>query len=68
MQSPYARWGGQPVILQVGAADKRIVFRGRILSETDSAIAFRTDKGRKVNINKSRILAVEERRALSLAA
>jgi hypothetical protein len=60
MQSAYASWIGQAVVLQVAATDLRVPLRGTILGETDEAVRFRIGEGWDVDIYKSMILAVEE--------
>ena len=41
MQSVYAQWTDQPVVLQVAAADLRIPLRGIIAGETQESVRFR---------------------------
>ena len=61
MRSAYASWIGQTVVLQVAAAGlRRAPVRGIIVSESESAVSFRTGEGWGVDISKSLILAVEE--------
>jgi hypothetical protein len=61
MRSAYASWIGQTVVLQVAAAGlRRAPVRGIIVSESESAVRFRTGEGWGVDISKSMILAVEE--------
>jgi hypothetical protein len=61
MRSAYASWIGQTVVLQVAAAGlRRAPVRGIIVSESESAVSFRTGEGSGVDISKSMILAVEE--------
>jgi hypothetical protein len=62
MQSAYAVWIGQPVILQLAAADLRVPLRGMILDETDDFIRFRVEQAWDIDIYKSMILAVEQDR------
>ncbi len=62
MQSAYAVWIGQPVVLQLAAADLRVPLRGMILEETDNFIRFRVDQAWDIDIYKSMILAVEQDR------
>src|SRR6202043_2279291 len=62
MQSAYAVWIGQPVVLQLAAADLRVPLRGMILEETDDFIRFRVDQAWDIDIYKSMILAVEQDR------
>lgn len=62
MQSAYAVWIGQAVVLQVAAADLRVPLRGIIVGETDEAIQFRVEQTWDIDIYKSMILAVEQDR------
>jgi hypothetical protein len=62
MQRAYAVWIGQPVILQLAAADSRVPLRGIILAESDDCIRFRVEQAWDVDIYKSMILAVERDR------
>jgi hypothetical protein len=60
VQSAFAVWVGQAVVLQVAAADFRVPLRGIIVGESDDAVRFRIGEGWDVDIYKSMILAVEE--------
>jgi hypothetical protein len=60
MQSAYASWIGQAVVLQVAAADLRARVRGIIVDESTNVVRFRIGEGWEVDICKSMILAVEE--------
>jgi len=62
MQSAYAVWIGQTVVLQVAAADLKVPLRGIIVGETDEAIQFRVEQTWDIDIYKSMILAVEQDR------
>jgi hypothetical protein len=62
MESAYAVWIGQPVILQLAAADMRVPLRGMIVGETDDFIRFRVEQTWDIDIYKSMILAVEQDR------
>ena len=62
MQSAYAVWIGQPVILQLVAADSRVPLRGIIVAETDDCIRFRIEQTWDIDIYKSMVLAVEQDR------
>jgi hypothetical protein len=62
MQSTYAVWIGQPVILQLVAADLRVPLRGIIVAETNDCIRFRVEQASDIDIYKSMILAVEQDR------
>lgn len=60
MQSAYAVWVGQPVVLQVAAGDLKVPLRGMILGETDEVIRFRVEQAWDIDIYKSMVLAVEQ--------
>jgi len=60
MQSAYAGWVGQAVVLQVSTADLRVPLRGVIVGESDSAVRFRIGEGWDIDVFKSMILAVEQ--------
>jgi len=60
VQSAYAVWVGQPVVLQVAAGDLRVPLRGMILGETEQVIRFRVDQAWDIDIYKSMVLAVEQ--------
>jgi len=60
MQSAYAGWIGQAVVLQVAAADLRAPVRGVIVAESGHDLLFRIGKDWNVRISKSMILAIEE--------
>jgi len=62
MESAFAVWVGQPVILQLAAAEFRVPLRGMILGETGDYIRFRVDQAWDIDIYKSMILAVEKDR------
>lgn len=62
MQSAYAVWMGQAVVLQVAAADLRVPLRGIIVGETDDAVKLRVEQTWDIDIYKSMILAVEQDR------
>ena len=62
MQSAYAVWIGQPVILQIAAEDVRVPLRGMIVGESDDFIRFRVEQAWDIDIYKSMILAVEQDR------
>jgi hypothetical protein len=59
MQSGYAVWMGQPVVLRVAAGNLRVPLRGRMLSETDEVIRLRIADSWDVDIFKSMVLGVE---------
>jgi len=60
MQSVFAQWTDQPVVLQVAAADLRVPLRGIIVGETQHIVRFRIGDSWDIDIYKSMILAVEE--------
>jgi hypothetical protein len=60
MQSAYASWVGQAVVLQVATADLRVPLRGIIVGESENAVRFRIGEGWDIDVFKSMILAVEQ--------
>ena len=61
VDSPYADWIKQPVLLRVKVEDFRTALRGIILSESQGSLQFRLWKGRRnLRIQKSTVLAVEQ--------
>ncbi len=60
MQSAYAVWLNQPVVLQVSAGDLKVPLRGTIVGESSASVRFRIGEGWDVDIYKTMILAVEE--------
>jgi hypothetical protein len=60
MQSVYASWVGQAVVLQVAAADLRVPLRGTIVGESDDAVRFRIGNSWDIDVYKTMILAIEE--------
>jgi hypothetical protein len=60
MQSAYAVWVGQPVVLQVATGDLKVPLRGMILGETDEVIRFRVEQAWDIDIYKNMVLAVEQ--------
>ena len=60
MDSAYATWLGQPVVLQVALGDIKVPLRGKILKDLGDTIRIRIGDGWDVDIYKSMILAVEE--------
>jgi len=67
MQSAYALWVGQPVILQVVADDFCVPLRGMIVGESESSVLFRVEESREdIDIYKTLILAVEQDRSASV--
>jgi hypothetical protein len=62
MDSAYAVWIGEPVILQLAAADLRVPLHGIIVAETHDCIRFRVEQTWDIDVFKSMILAVEQDR------
>jgi hypothetical protein len=60
MRSAYTVWIGQPVIMQLAAADSRVPLRGIVVAETNDCIRFRVEQTWDIDIFKSMILAVEQ--------
>ena len=60
VQSPFAVWLNQSVVLQVAEADFHVPLRGIIVGESEEAVRFRIRESWDVDIYKSMILAVEE--------
>lgn len=68
MQSAYASWIGQAVVLQVATADLRVPLRGVIVGESDTAVRFRIGEGWDIDVFKNMILAVEQDEWASIRA
>jgi hypothetical protein len=60
MDSAYATWIGQPVILQLALGDIRVPLRGKLLKDGGETVRMRIGDGWDVDIYKAMILAVEE--------
>jgi hypothetical protein len=60
MQSVYASWIGQSVILQVADNDLRVPLRGMIVGETETTVRFRVGDGWDIDVFELMILAVEQ--------
>jgi hypothetical protein len=60
MESAYATWIGQPVVLQLALGDIRVPLRGKLLKEGGETVRMRIGDGWDVDIYKAMILAVEE--------
>ncbi len=60
MQSAYAVWLSQPVVLQVSAGDLKVPLRGTVVGESSDSVRFRIGEGWDVDIYKAMILAVEQ--------
>ena len=60
MNSAFASWIGQPVVLQVALGDIRVPLRGKLLKDAGDTLRMRIGDGWDVDIYKTMILAVEE--------
>ena len=60
MQSVYASWVGQAVILQVAADDLCVPLCGVIVGESETMLRIRVEEGWDMDIFKLMILAVQE--------
>jgi hypothetical protein len=60
MESAYATWIGQPVVLQLALGDIRVPLRGKLLKDGGETVRMRIGDGWDVDIYKAMILAVEE--------
>src|SRR5258708_1564350 len=60
MHSAFARWIGQPVILQVALGDIKVPLRGKLLKEGGDTLRMRIGDGWDVDIYKTMVMAVEE--------
>jgi hypothetical protein len=60
MNTAYASWIGQPVVLQVALGDIKVPLRGTLLKDGGESVRMRIGDGWDVDIFKSMILAVEE--------
>jgi hypothetical protein len=60
MDSAYASWLGQPVVLQVALGDIKVPLRGTLLKDSDETVRMRIGEGWDVDIYKTMILAVEQ--------
>jgi hypothetical protein len=59
METEYAVWMGQPVILRVVAGNLRVPLRGRLMSETGEMVRLRIAESWDVDIFKSMVVGVE---------
>jgi hypothetical protein len=59
MDTAYASWIGQPVVLQVALGDIKVPLRGKLLRDGGETVRMRID-GWDIDIYKVMILAVEE--------
>jgi len=60
MESAYATWIGQPVVLQVALGEIKVPLRGTLLKEGGETVRMRIGEGWDVDIYKTMILAVEQ--------
>jgi hypothetical protein len=60
MDSAYATWIGQPVVLQLALGDIKVPLRGKLLMDGGETVRMRIGDGWDVDIYKAMILAVEE--------
>jgi hypothetical protein len=60
MDSAYATWIGQPVVLLLALGDIKVPLRGKLLKEGGETVRMRIGDGWDVDIYKAMILAVEE--------
>ena len=60
MDSAYATWVGQPVVLQVALGDIKVPLRGTLLKDGAETVRMRIGDGWDVDIYKAMILAVEQ--------
>ena len=68
MQSAFATWIGQSVVLQVALGDIKVPLRGKLLKEGGDTLRVRIGDGWDVDIYKTMVLAVEEDAMASVAA
>jgi hypothetical protein len=68
MDSAFAAWIGQPVVLQVALGDIRVPLRGRLLKDAGETIRMRIGDMWDVDIYKTMVLAVEEDSMATLPA
>jgi hypothetical protein len=60
MDSAYATWLGQPVVLQVALGGIKVPLRGTLLKDGADTVRVRIGEGWDVDIYKTMILAVEQ--------
>jgi hypothetical protein len=68
MQTAFAAWIGQAVVLQVAVGDIKVPLRGRLLKEADDTLRVRIGNMWDVDIYKTMVLAVEEDSMATVAA
>lgn len=60
MDSAYAPWIGQAVVLQVALGELKVPLRGKLLKDDGETVRVRIGDGWDVDVYKTMILAVEE--------
>ncbi|MGB8475647.1 MAG: hypothetical protein WCE61_16320 [Candidatus Acidiferrum sp.] len=60
MDSAYATWVGQCVVLQVELGDIKVPLRGMLLKDGSETVRMRIGEGWDVDIYKTMILAIEQ--------
>lgn len=60
MDSAFAPWIGQRVILQVALGDIKVPLRGKLLKDSGETLRMRVGQGWDVDIYKAMVVAVEE--------
>ena len=60
MDSAYATWIGQPVVLQVALGEIKVPLRGTLLKDSGETVRMKIGEGWDVDIYKTMILAVEQ--------
>lgn len=68
MDSAYATWVGQSVVLQVVLGDIKVPLRGKLLRDGEETVRMRIGDGWDVDIYKAMIMAVEEDAMILLPA
>jgi hypothetical protein len=68
MDSAFASWIGQLVVLQVKLGDIRVPLRGKLLKDSGETLRMRIGGTWDVDIYKTMVLAVEEDSMASLPA
>ncbi len=60
MDTAYAPWIGQAVVLQVALGELKVPLRGKLLKDNGETIRVRIGDGWDVDVYKTMILAVEQ--------
>jgi hypothetical protein len=60
MDSAYAPWIGQVVVLQVACGELKVPLRGKLLKDNGETLRIRIGDGWDVDVYKTMVLAVEE--------